>query len=286
MFKRELYERAGGIRRSLGEFFVRALQYGFLYKNVSNDNLVDVEYVEKVNLDWLPWVVSRDYPVGVLSGLPVMLCSYTRPLISIVISDISPKVYITIESVYLQQFKNVEVILTEEIDLGIYKDFARIEKDPKTKGRYVMHLRAGEVLHPTTLLELLGSIENYVYISGDVRANSKRFPDARKLLVDTLGGNGDWVYVPKVCLYTDRVEMACGSCGDGKKKKVYGSSKMLRCKVPSTTSYMGKYRIHGTYGEEKEVQPQYVAALLESGAWELVITRSEDSKEPSEELMV
>jgi len=281
VFRMDVLERSGGIKNSLQEMYARALSFGFLAGGaVTKRSHVDASRNTPVNLDWLPWVQDKDFLVGFLSGEPVMLCSYTSPDVTVIISDICDEVIMTLESLYIQRVP-MDIILTEDYDLGIYKDFARVDKDPIVSSKFVMHLKAGDVLHPTAMLGLLYEIEDYQYICTDSRdiVGGKRTQNGRRLLERTGGGN-DWIYCPDVYWYTDSI-MACKGCGDRSKRKVYGAfEKVLRCNVKSVTTYIGRRKYKAVYGEEIKVSPEDVRALLDTGAWDEVKPTYPTHKEP------
>jgi hypothetical protein len=280
VFRRELVDRAGGVRSSIPDFYAKALSFGLLSGGIElRRSTVSKDYTSPA-LDWLPWVQDKNYPVGFLSKEPVMLCSYTNPVVTVLISDICDAVIMTLESLYIQRVP-IEVILTSDYDVEVYKDFVKVDANPVVRSKYVMHLNAGDVLHPTALLEMLLEIEDYQYICTDSRKaiSGKRIQNGRKLLERVEGGK-DWLYYPEVCWYTDAI-MPCGSCGERSRRKVYSSTaKTLRCIVPKVTNYIGRKRYRAVYGEELIVSPEDVAVLLETGAWEEVKPVSRAHTEP------
>lgn len=280
VFRRDLVERSGGITSSMQEFYARALSFGFLAGGIELHKSKVAQHYEPTNMDWLPWIQDKDFPIGFLSGEPVMLYSYTSPDVTVVIADICDAVIMTLESLYIQRVP-ITVVLAEDYDLGIYKDFAKADKNPIISSRFVMHLKAGDILHPTALIELLHEIEDYQYVCTDSRhtIGGKRAQNGRKLLERTSGGNG-WIYYPEVCWYTDFI-MPCANCGSRSKRKVQGAvAKILRCKVPTVTTYVGRRKYKAVKGEEIQVSPEDVNVLLGTGAWEEVKPVSREHTEP------
>lgn len=99
MFRKTMWERAGGIRQQYApnedcEFWTRGLSVGFTAKKVTSQNLYQYRISENsasrsrkpVSIaDWKPWMYDKEYPMGAPSSEPPLVRSYSQPLASVII---------------------------------------------------------------------------------------------------------------------------------------------------------------------------------------------------------
>lgn len=264
---------------SLQGLYSNVLQYGTTVGSVElkkRDHILDIT---KENMDWIPWALDRMYPIGFMSEDPVMLCSYTNPEVTVYIktSDICDAVIMTMRSLAVQRVP-IAVVLDTGCDVGMYSEMLDA---PSAKSRYEMHLIAGDVLHPTALLELLDVIADFAYVCTDSRKHvgaARKVQNGRKLLEQPVGTG--WIYYPEVCWYTEE-SMPCGSCGGNAVRKARtGKTRTMRCIKTGVTTYIGKRKYAALHGSEVQVSPEDVEMLLRTGVWEEVKSTYPTHEEP------
>ena len=148
MFRRSMWERAGGYRQVYApaedtEFWTRGLSTGFTAKKVTRAGLFfyrahpgSASRTKTYNpIDaWLPWMRDKQYPLAAPASEPTLIRSYSSPEISVIIpvGDGHGK-YLSnaIESVIGQTFGNWEIIIIDDthahelvIDEDILKSYS------------------------------------------------------------------------------------------------------------------------------------------------------------------
>lgn len=122
MFRRSMWERAGGYKQVYApaedaEFWTRGLSVGYTARMVTREGLFlyrfHTDSASKTKPwrgidDWLPWIIDKRYPIGAPADKPPIICSYSEPLISVLVS----KAYTSGEMIELrgQSIRNWEMI--------------------------------------------------------------------------------------------------------------------------------------------------------------------------------
>ena len=128
MFRRTMWERAGGFRQQYApgedtEFWTRGLSVGFTAKKVTDASLFEYRVHQgsasrKLTYSpidtWLPWMNDQEYPFAAPANKPPIVRSYSDPMISVIIPCAPNHVGLlpsAIESVLGQDFRDWEIVV-------------------------------------------------------------------------------------------------------------------------------------------------------------------------------
>lgn len=131
MFRRSMWERAGGYRQAYApgedaEFWTRGLSVGFTAKKVTPEPL----FIYRVHKDsesrtkryheidaWLPWMRDRQYPIAAPAKTAPLVRSYSEPDISVII-PVGPghetAVYAALDCLVGQTYRNWEALVIND----------------------------------------------------------------------------------------------------------------------------------------------------------------------------
>lgn len=160
MFRRSMWERAGGFRQQYApgedtEFWTRGLSIGFTAKKVTTECLFEYRVhqgsasrkLTYVPTDtWVPWMDDKQYPMAVPTDNPPIVRSYSEPIVSVIIPcspDHVKWLPSAIECLIGQSFRDWEVIaVLDGID---DTEFKRVLKPYPFVRKYITfgHLGAG-----------------------------------------------------------------------------------------------------------------------------------------------
>jgi glycosyltransferase involved in cell wall biosynthesis len=136
MFRREMWERAGGQtstykRAEDYEFWLRGLSVGYDAQRVTTDGLFhyrshpdhkSLKHKYTGVYDWLPWAYDGDYPAGAPASEQPRVRSYRKPQISVII-PVGPghaaDLPTALESLLGQSFRDWEAIVIDDTHDGI-----------------------------------------------------------------------------------------------------------------------------------------------------------------------
>lgn len=136
MFRKTMWERAGGVRQEYApgedtEFWTRGLSVGFKAQRVIRDPLFHYrghdgsasrtrKYVSIT--DRMPWMITRDFPMGAPARKPPSVRSYVQPKVSVII-PVGPGhesfVPQALDSLIGQTFADWEVIVVNDTDFPL-----------------------------------------------------------------------------------------------------------------------------------------------------------------------
>lgn len=194
LFRRDMWERAGGYRQAYkpgedAEFWTRGLSVGFTAKKISDQPLFEYRVHQKSASrnnpyraidDWLPWMRDKQYPLGAPSIVAPKVKSYLQPLVSVIIPcgpGHSKYLPTALESLTGQTFRDWEAIVIQD-NVGEDDDFkAALKRYPfvrqyttygrmgagwarnigieQAKAPLVLFLDADDWLHPGALLAMV-----------------------------------------------------------------------------------------------------------------------------------
>lgn len=139
MFRRSLWERAGGYRQVFApgedaEFYTRGLSVGYTARKVADEPYIwyrnHAQGASKTRpyfdySGYHPWMKDKQYPMAAPSEKPPIVLSYARPLISVIIPcgpDHARYLPAALDSLLQQTYRQWEAIVIDDTGEGILPD--------------------------------------------------------------------------------------------------------------------------------------------------------------------